>query len=87
MRFKDEYEIRPATFLSDNPPKNHWDLVKWDGDKYCYVIASMWYNDTGGYWEFKSIAARFFEEYTSGLVDFVKASIEVLECCREKDDD
>jgi hypothetical protein len=91
MIFKGEYEIKPSTFLSDNPPKNHWDLVKWGineyGDKYCYVIATMWYNEGEDDWEFKSIGTRFFDEYTSGLTDFVKASISVLECCREKDDD
>ena len=95
MRFKDVYEIMPSTFMGDNPPKNHWDLVKWKTseygdkyrDKYRYVLASIWYDEKEHDWEFKSVGARFFDEYTSGLTDFVKASIEVLECCREKDDD
>lgn len=91
MIFKGEYEIRPSTFLSDNPPKNHWDVVRYfeddDNIEHRYVLASIWYDEKECSWEFKSIGTRFFEEYTSGLTDFVKASIGVLECCREKDDD
>lgn len=63
MRFNN-FEIKKI----DN---NRYELVKWDGDS-CFTIAFIAYNDKENDWDFESVGMRFIEYYESGLCDYIK---------------
>ena len=37
----------------------------------CYSVAHIWWNEKESGWEFKSVGARFLEDYVEGLNEFI----------------
>lgn len=56
-------------------------------DTYCFSVAHIYWNEKEPCWEFESVGTRFLEYYEEGLAQFVYKFIEVLDWCREVDDD
>lgn len=56
-------------------------------DTYCFTVAHITWNPKEPCWEFKSVGTRFLEYYTEGLCEYILKVIEVLDICREGEDD
>lgn len=56
-------------------------------DTHCYTIAQFFWNEEELCWEFEAIGIRFLENYEGGLCQFILKYIELLDICREGDNE
>lgn len=86
MKYRD-FEIRKPGYLVDNDGTTkvtRYELVKWfkrdNGESpYCLVIAWITRNDKECSWDFTSVGMRFIDYYETGLAEYVRNYVHILE--------
>ena len=56
-------------------------------DASCYSVAQIYWNEKEPCWEFKSYGTRFLEDYENGLCEYILKYLELLDICREANDE
>lgn len=85
MKYRD-FEIRKHNAPVDDGRTNkpRYELVKWfkrdNGEPpYCIVIAFITYNAKEPCWEFQSVGMRFIDYFETGLDEYVRNYIHILD--------